>query len=245
MASRWGEGLWDGCALALMPLGLILCAVSRVEQGALLSFAIVLIGVGMMLFGWERTPRNRELLMPVVVLGALAAAGRLIFAAIPSVQPVTAICIIGGIAFGRRSGFMVGALAALASNCFLGQGLWTPWQMYAWGLAGYGAGALFSGRTGSLVAVCAYGFVASFAFGLIMNTWSLVGFVHPLTVEAALLTYGASLIFDGAHGISTVAFLIALYGPWRKKLQRIKEKFGLFSEEKGQGRGELSSVLSK
>ena len=37
---------------------------------------------------------------------------------------------------------MVGALAALASNFFFGQGPWTPWQMYAWGLVGYGAGLL-------------------------------------------------------------------------------------------------------
>jgi len=34
-----------------------------------------------------------------------------------------------------------GALAALASNFALGQGIWTPWQMLAWGACG-AAGAL-------------------------------------------------------------------------------------------------------
>lgn len=37
---------------------------------------------------------------------------------------------------------MVGALAALVSNMFFGQGPWTPWQMYAWGLIGYLSGVL-------------------------------------------------------------------------------------------------------
>ena len=76
--------------------------------------------------------------MPTVVLAALAAAGRILFAPIPDFKPVSAIAIIAGVAFGRKSGFMVGSLAALASNFFFGQGVWTPWQMYAWGLVGYG-----------------------------------------------------------------------------------------------------------
>ena len=43
----------------------------------------------------------------------------------------------------RRPGFMVGALAALASNVFFGQGPWTPWQMVGWGGVGV-AGALLA-----------------------------------------------------------------------------------------------------
>ena len=35
-----------------------------------------------------------------------------------------------------------GAIAALVSNFFFGQGPWTPWQMYGWGLIGYLGGVL-------------------------------------------------------------------------------------------------------
>lgn len=85
------------------------------------------------------TNADQTALPSLVVLAALAAAGRILFAPIPDFKPVSAIAIIAGVVFGRKSGFMVGALAALASNFFFGQGPWTPWQMYAWGLVGYGA----------------------------------------------------------------------------------------------------------
>ena len=43
---------------------------------------------------------------------------------------------------GGAPGFMVGAIAALASNLFFGQGPWTPWQMVGWGGVGLFGAAL-------------------------------------------------------------------------------------------------------
>ena len=59
-----------------------------------------------------------------------------LFAGIPGVQPVTVIVVAAGAALGLRAGILVGGLAALVSNMFLGQGPWTPWQMLAWGGCG-------------------------------------------------------------------------------------------------------------
>ena len=53
---------------------------------------------------------------------------------------MTVIVAAAGVALGPRRGFAVGALAALASNFFLGQGPHTPWQMLAWGGCGLVAG---------------------------------------------------------------------------------------------------------
>ena len=123
---------------------------------------------------------------------------------------------------------MVGALAALVSNFFFGQGPWTPWQMYAWGLVGYGAGLLARSRLFSRTAgVCAYGFVACLGYGFILNLWSILGFFHPQTAAEALAVYAAALPFDIAHGVATVAFLLVLYAPWRRKIARVKVKYGL------------------
>ena len=121
-------------ALAAVPLVLGVCAYFQVEQGALLTVVVAFAAVGVFFASFEASRPALRQIMPTVVLAALAAAGRMLFAPVPDFKPVSAICILAGAVFGRRSGFLVGALAALVSNFFFGQGPWTPWQMYAWGL---------------------------------------------------------------------------------------------------------------
>ena len=117
----------EAVAIGAVPAALAACAAAGVEQAALLSMAVAVLSLLLFFAGYERgRPRLRDT-MPVAVLAALAAAGRILFAPIPSFKPVAAIAIIAGAVFGRRSGFLVGALAALASNFFFGQGPWTPW----------------------------------------------------------------------------------------------------------------------
>ena len=225
--------------LVAVPCALLACAVAGVDQSALLTLVVGVLAVGVFFAGFEtRQPSLREI-VPAVVLAALAAAGRMLFAAVPDVKPVSAICIMAGAVFGRRCGFMVGALAALCSNFFFGQGAWTPWQMYSWGLAGYVAGVLadagafswrpvVAGRQVRLSPVLyVYGFASGLLYGFIMNSWYLVGFVHPITWQSALLAYGAGLPFDLVHSAATVVFLALLYAPLEAKLQRVKRKYAL------------------
>src|SRR3954467_5927326 len=112
------------------------------------SFAVL----GLVLFagfGWyERTHPSSKVLALVATLAALAALGRVAFAALPNVKPTTDIVLLSGYVLGGAPGFAVGAVAALASNLVFGEGPWTPWQMGAWGLCGLlGAGlARVSGR---------------------------------------------------------------------------------------------------
>ena len=81
----------------------------------------------------------------LVLLAALAALGRIAFAALPDIKPTTDIVLITGYALGGPPGFAVGAVAALTSNLFFTEGAWTPWQMFAWGIVGI-AGAVDQGR---------------------------------------------------------------------------------------------------
>src|SRR5690606_16114673 len=83
----------------------------------------------------------REMVI-LAMLAAIAAVSRVPFAGIPSVQPTSFVIIVTGLVFGAESGFLVGAVTAIVSNIFLGQGPWTPWQMFAWGLMGMSAGLL-------------------------------------------------------------------------------------------------------
>ncbi len=44
------------------------------------------------------------------------------------------------------SGFICGVISAFVSNFFFGQGPWTPWQMFAFGLGGLFMGLLVRKR---------------------------------------------------------------------------------------------------
>ena len=54
-----------------------------------------------------------------------------------------------------------------------------------------------------------------------------MGFYHPHSIGQALIVYAVALPFDTMHAISTVVFLAILYGPWMRKLARIKKKYAL------------------
>ena len=212
----------------LVPAAMIACILLQSLQTALLSTLVLLAALTPFFLAFERQkPRPRDF-MPVVVLTALSVTGRLLFAALPNFKPVSAIVILAGVCFGRQSGFLTGALSALVSNLFFGQGPWTPWQMYAWGLMGYVAGGLASTKLFRRPwAVLLYGFLASFGYGFLMNSWTLFSFVQPVTWQAALATYGAALAFDATHAVSTVAFLSVTLLPWQKELRRIRQKYGV------------------
>ena len=212
----------------LVPAAMIACILLQSPQTALLSTLVLLAALTPFFLAFERQkPRPRDF-MPVVVLTALSVTGRLLFAALPNFKPVSAIVILAGVCFGRQSGFLTGALSALVSNLFFGQGPWTPWQMYAWGLMGYVAGALASTKLFRRPwAVLLYGFLASFGYGFLMNSWTLFSFVQPVTWQAALATSGAALALDPTHAVSTVALLSVTLLPWQKELRRIRQKYGV------------------
>lgn len=215
--------------LVAVPLVLGVCACWSIDQAALLSILVVVLAVLVFMGGWEAEKPSLRQVMPTVVLGALAAAGRVMFAPIPDFKPVSAICIIAGVVFGRKSGFMVGVLAALVSNFFFGQGAWTPWQMYSWGLLGYLAGVLNDHgvfeRFPKLLYV--YGLFSPLLYGLFLNGWYIVGYVRPLEPETVLMAFALGLPLDAVHCVATLFFLLLLYAPCRRKLLRIRRKFDL------------------
>ena len=102
----------------------------------------------------KKRPQAREM-VPIAVMAALAVTGRAVFSAVPlpNFKPCSAVVIITALSFGPEAGFLTGALTAFISNFIFGQGPWTPWQMFAWGLIGFLAGILknagaFRGRKG-------------------------------------------------------------------------------------------------
>lgn len=189
--------------------------------------AIAVLGVLFLYFEKGKPPALPILLMSAT-LAAVASIGRVIFNFIPQVQPVTAIVIIAGFALGPQSGFLVGALSAFASNLVLGQGPWTPWQMLAWGCIG-----LFSSLLGKVLPklplwiICGWGFLCGLLYSLMIDVYTVASIGEQLTLPMAMATFGAGLLFNISHAVGNVIFLILLYKPMVKKLERIQGKYQL------------------
>lgn len=207
---------------------LIFSANSGSGQSVLFGFLFILLALVPFFYSFEHHHPMARDLVPVAVLAAVAALGRVLFAALPNIKPSSAIIIVAGLAFGPQAGFMTGAVSALASNFFFGQGPWTPWQMFAWGLMGFCSGLLSKSRLReSRLFLCIYGFLFSFLFGWIMDLYQVIMYVNPITPAGILVTFAASLYFDLIHAVSTVIFLLCIAKPWLKYLDRIKTKYGL------------------
>ena len=198
----------------------LLAAALLVDDGAAATLlgagALVAAGVAWFESGADST---RELAV-VATLGAAAAAGRVLFAAIPGVQPVTVIAVVAGAALGVRAGVATGALAAFVSNFFLGQGIWTPQQMLGWAACG-AVGAAFApairGRV-PLAALCA---VLGLAFSAMMDVWLWYGF-FPHTWVSFTLVVGRGAWFDVSHAAGNVVLALAI-GP---ELRRMLDRYG-------------------
>jgi energy-coupling factor transport system substrate-specific component len=197
-AAAWTVLSPDDAALALLLVagGLIVAGVSWLENG---------------------TSTSKELVL-IATLAAAAAAGRVLFAAVPNVQPVTVTAVVAGVALGPRAGMAVGGLAAFVSNFYLGQGAYTPWQMLAWGACGLigGLAAPLLRRRVPLALTC---FALGFAFDAVMDLWEWLSF-YPHTWQAFAALYARGLWFDAAHATGNFVLAMAAGPELRRLLER-------------------------
>ena len=191
--------------------------------GLIAALLIVLIVVAFF-FEFETTAVSSKEIALVAMLGTISAVLRVPFAAIPSVQPCTYLIICSGYVFGPVAGFMVGAVTPLVSNFFLGQGPWTVYQMFAWGLAG--VSAAYAGRFHlNRVGLAIFGTIWGYIFGWIVNVWFWTSFIYPLTFQTFLVTQLNSLWFDTFHAIGNAIFLGVLGSKTIAILDRFEKRF--------------------
>lgn len=177
----------------------------------------------------SRKPMARELVI-IAALSGIAVAGRAAFFMLPQFKPVTAIVIITGVTLGPEAGFLVGAMSGFVSNFFFGQGPWTPWQMFCFGIIGFLAGILVKKKILPLKrwTLCVFGGVATLLiYGGIINIGSVTMFSSGFSWKLLLAAYISGFPFDMVHAASTVIFLFFLANPMIEKIQRIQVKYGL------------------
>ena len=220
--------------LLILPIAAAYIALAYValERGNSLLIGLVLVLLSMIPFAlrFERRERKARELMLIAVMAAVATVSRIPFAALlPSFTPVTFVVIVSGVVFGAEAGWMVGATAGLVSNFFLGQGPWTPWQMFAWGMAGYTAG-LFAHRSEwrrRRIPLALFGLVWGFLFGWIMNlTLALDQWMQTHSWNAVIAKYALGLPFETIHAVANVFFLTAFAPSWIRLLERYRRKYG-------------------
>ncbi len=175
-----------------------------------------------------RRPQARELVI-MAVLCALAVAARVAIV-IPNFKAIYGIIMIAGIALGPEPGFLVGAVAAFVSNFFRGQGIWTPWQMLAYGGCGMLMGFLFRQgklpRKPVLMGLVGFAMVLLFA-GPLLDTCNLFMMPIEMNLQSILGMYGMGFTVNISQGISTFLVLFLLGKPLLGKLDRIKTKYGM------------------
>ncbi|MFV0136269.1 ECF transporter S component [Streptomyces sp. HMX87] len=178
----------------------------------------------------------------VAMLGVLAATGaalRPLGAQTAGLEPMFFLMVLSGRVLGPGFGFVLGSVTMFASALLTGGvGPWMPFQMLAMGWFTMGAGLLpfpdrLRGRT-ELVLLAVYGFLASFAYGTVMNMagWpfmgalaSNIGFDPDASVPANLARFVAyclatSLGWDLGRAAVTVVLTLTLGAPLLRALRR-------------------------
>ncbi len=178
-------------------------------------------------FAWYELSRPpSQVVALVAALAALAIAGRIAFAAFPNVKPTTDIVIFAGYALGPAPGFAAGALAALVSNFWFGQGPWTPWQMAGWGMCGLLGAALALGvrNAGRLTLATVCG-LAAIPYGLLLNFSVMASAGGELSLERFLVFEGRAIPFNLAHAVGNVAFALLAGPAMVRMLSRFRRRF--------------------
>ncbi|UQA33727.1 ECF transporter S component [Streptomyces sp. HNA39] len=178
----------------------------------------------------------------VAMLGVLAAVGaalRPLGAGTAGLEPMFFLMVLSGRVLGPGFGFVLGSVTMFASALLTGGvGPWMPFQMLSMGWFTMGAGLLpgpdrLRGRA-ELAMLAAYGAVAAFAYGTIMNLygWTIIpglasgiSFVagdplHENLVRFLAYCAATSLGWDLGRAVLTVVLTVTIGPTLLKALRR-------------------------
>lgn len=217
------------CVFLLAPL-IVLCGVFFLgdRKYAFVSLALSVVACIPFFVSFEKGKNDARRIVIIAVMTALSVAGRFVFAPIPFFKPVTAIVIITAIYLGAEAGFITGAFSAVVSNFYFGQGPWTPFQMFAWGLIGFLAGLLAKRLVESKVLLIIFGALSGVVFSFIMDVWTTLWADGTFNIARFIASITTAAPFTVVYMVSNVIFLLLLTKPIGRKLQRLKTKYGIF-----------------
>jgi hypothetical protein len=157
------------------------------------------------------------------ILAAVNIASRIALQSLPNIKPVTSLIILSVIVFGLSFGIKLTFVTTIVSNIYLGMGIWTFFQIFAWiviCLLTQGIVDIFhkAKKEPPLLFMAVFSFCMGYVFGFIV---SLEQFVVG-GVGLFISYYSVGIAFDTMHAIGNFAFYL-LCAPFFMKLF-IKEK---------------------
>ncbi|MGX7244288.1 ECF transporter S component [Enterococcus quebecensis] len=195
----------------------------------IISMLLVISACIPIYYRYEKKQLNVKELVLIAVLTAIAVLGRFLFYMIPAINPMAAIIIICGICLGAEVGFLVGSLSAVTSNILFGQGPWTPFQMFSWGMIGFIAGLPWIRKTleKSYWYLAIYGILAGMFFSFFMDTWTVFSIDRYFSWQRYLALLVTAVPYTISYCFSNAFFSCLLYRVIRTKLQRILIKYDI------------------
>lgn len=197
------------------------------KKHAWISLCVTLLAIVPFFLRFEKKESDSKRMILISAMVALSVIGRIAFSPIPGFKPVTSVVIITAMYFGGEAGFTVGALSAVISNFYFGQGPWTPFQMFSWGIIGLVAGLIADALKESKITLSLYGILSGIMFSALMDVWSVLWTDGYFNFSRYLASVASALPFTVIYAVSNVIFLLFFAKPIGKILDRIKTKYGI------------------
>ena len=203
--------------IGILPI-LIIIVLAELSEGGMDSKALAMLGV----------------------LSAVNAALRPLGAGTAGIETVFFMLVLAGRVFGPGFGYVLGCTSLFASALLTaGVGPWLPFQMMCSAWIGMGAGLLPRRVTGKaeIAMLVAYGIVAAYVFGFLMNLWfwpfsppGELAWAPGMGLAETLRRYASfylltSFAWDSARALGNAALILALGRPVLKELRRFRARF--------------------
>jgi energy-coupling factor transport system substrate-specific component len=220
-------GLRSGVVLAVASVAglMMLCwpLLLRVQEGErvdppFLFLALLPVVIAVVLAELNEGGLDPRVLAVLGVLSAVNAILRGISPGIAGVELTFFLLILAGRVFGPGFGFVLGCTSLFASALLTaGVGPWLPYQMLCSAWVGMGAGLLPRRLTGraEIAILAAYGVVAAYGFGLLMNlsSWPFVLGIEVVGHDGSLSYVAGAPLLDNLHTFLVYTMLTST-GSW-------------------------------
>ena len=157
----------------------------------------------------SRTAKRRNSIRRIAADGmlcAVAIVGRIALTALPNVQPVTVILILMAAYIGTWDAVISSVVIALVTNLYMGMGIWSIYQIIAWGVIALVSGLLFRKNHNQFLMLC-WAILCGFFFGAVISIMSCRTVYAGANVGTYLAYWLSGLLFDGYHALGNALFI--------------------------------------
>ena len=206
----------------------IFAVLSSVFKGKLWAYlyivAAILSSVPFFL-SFEKNKANENKLVLISVLISITVVSRIIFFFAPSIKPMDAIIILSGIYLGKNSGFMIGALSIMLSNFYYGQGPFTIFQMFTFGLIGFLA-AIFSEKLKNhFNLLIIFSALMAIFYSLTLDVYTVLWEDNYFNFTKYIAKITLALPVTASYIFANILFISILAKPFKRIITRIKVKY--------------------